>query len=85
MLAASIRQAAAARAQILKAGKTTGRGSKMTSVTNEPITLATKPRMAKREPSPFGDLRGGMCGRSFRRIGPCCGYHQSDIAAIWLP
>jgi len=54
-------------------------------VTNDPITLATKPRMAKRELSLFGDLRGGLCGKSVRRIGPCCGYHQSDIAAIWLP
>lgn len=84
-LAARARQAAAASAQILKAGKTTGRGSKTTSVTNEPITLAKKLRMAKRELSPFGDLRGGLCGKSVRRIGPCCGYYQSDIAANWLP
>src|SRR5262245_1450031 len=85
MLAASTKHAAAASAQILKAGKTTGRGSKTTSVTNEPITPATKPRTAKRELSPFGDLRGGLGGKSLRRIGPCCGSYQSDIAGTWLP
>ena len=85
MLAASIRQAAAARAQILKAGKTTVRGSKTTSATNDPITLATKPRMAKRELSRFGDLtRGsvrevGSAHRALLRIPSV--RHRSHLAA----
>jgi hypothetical protein len=84
-LAARARQAAAASAQILKAGNTTGRGSKTANVPSKTVTLAKKARIAKRALSPFGVLREGLWKSSVRRIGPCCGYYQSDIAATWLP
>jgi len=84
-LAARARQAAAASAQILKAGNTTGGGNRTTNVTIETVTLATKARIANRELWPSGFLRGDLWRNSVRRIGPCCGYYQSDITATWLP
>jgi len=84
-LATRARQAAEVSAQILKAGNTTGRGNRTTSVTSETVTLATKARIANRGLWPSGFLRRDLCRNSVRRIGPCCGYYQSDIAATWLP
>ncbi|MGA9513242.1 MAG: hypothetical protein WBV51_06685 [Pseudolabrys sp.] len=84
-LATSARQAAAASAQMLKAGSMTCRGSVTISVASATVTVAMKVTITKRAFSPLGALGGDFSTKYVRRIGPSCGSYQSDIAAHWLP